>query len=92
MMTIKDLREILIHFQDNEYDDYEVVLWDYNHQQKLQWGGMHGLSHPNKELTFPVNVTPVDGVTIDERIKKLMGNAEMTTKKNRKRQKKTIKA
>ena len=92
MMTIKDLREILIHFQDNKYDDYEVVLWDYNHQQKLQWGGMHGLSHPNKELTFPVNVTPVDGVTIDERIKKLMGNAEMTTKKNRKRQKKTIKA
>lgn len=92
MMTIKDLRDILIHFQDSEYDDYEIVLWDYNHQQKLQWGGMHGLSHPNKELTFPVNVTPVDGVTIDERIKKLMGNAEMTTKKNRKRQKKTIKA
>lgn len=92
MMTIKDLREILIHFQDNKYDDYEIVLWDYNHQQKLQWGGMHGLSHPNKELTFPVNVTPVDGVTIDERIKKLMGNVEMTTKKNRKRQKKTIKA
>lgn len=92
MMTIKDLREILVHFQDNKYDDYEIVLWDYNHQQKLQWGGMHGLSHPNKELTFPVNVTPVDGVTIDERIKKLMGNAEMTTKKNRKRQKKTIKA
>ena len=92
MMTIKDLREILVHFQDNKYDDYEIVLWDYNHQQKLQWGGMHGLSHPNKELTFPVNVTPVDGVTIDERIKKLMGNIEMTTKKNRKRQKKTIKA
>lgn len=92
MMTIKDLRDILIHFQDSKYDDYEIVLWDYNHQQKLQWGGMHGLSHPNKELTFPVNVTPVDGVTIDERIKKLMGNVEMTTKKNRKRQRKTVKA
>lgn len=70
-MTIKDLREILIHFQDRKYDDYEVVLWDYNHQQELVWGGMHSLSHPNKQLSFPVEVPPVDGITVFERLKQL---------------------
>lgn len=92
MMTIKDLREILIHFEDRKYDDYEVVLWDYNHQEKLQWGGMHGLSHPDKELTFPVTVSPVDGVTVDERIKKVIGEYQKNTRIRRRKEKKTIKA
>ena len=74
MMTIKDLREILIHFQDHKYDDYKVVLWDYNNQQELDWSVNHALSHPDKELSFPVNVPPTDGITVTERIKKLIEN------------------
>lgn len=70
-MTIRDLREILIHFQDREYDDYEVVLWDYNNQQKLGWSPSHALSHPSKELTFPVTVPPSDGVDVFEKLKQL---------------------
>jgi hypothetical protein len=76
MVTIKDLREILIHFQDRKYDDYEVVLWDYNHQQKLDWGGCYGLSHPDKQLSFAVEVPPVDGITVFERLKQLQNVQE----------------
>lgn len=68
-MTIKDLREILVHFRDKEYNDYEVVLWDYNQQQPLEWGGSYSFSKPQKRLCFPVTVTPVDGITIFERLK-----------------------
>lgn len=70
-MTIRDLKDLLIHFNDRKYDDYEVVLWDYNHQQKLDWGGMHSLSHPDKTLSFAVEVPPVDGITVFERLKQL---------------------
>lgn len=70
-MTIRDLKDLLVHFNDRMYDDYEVVLWDYNHQQELNWGGMHSLSHPKKKLSFPVEVPPVDGITVFERLKQL---------------------
>lgn len=73
-MTIKELREILVHFTDSKYDDYEVELFDYNSQEKLDWGGMHGLSHPDKKLIFPVTVKPVDGITIEKRLQKLLKN------------------
>ena len=72
MMTIKDLRELLIHFQDKEYDDYKVILWDYNHQQELNWGGMHSLSHPDKTLVLPVEVPPVDGINVVERLRLIL--------------------
>lgn len=75
-MTIKDLREVLVHFNDSKFDDYEVVLWDYNHQQELVWGGMHSLSHPKKQLSFPVKVPPVDGITVFERLKQLQNVQE----------------
>ncbi len=75
-MTIKDLREILIHLQDKKYDDYEVVLWDYNQQQELCWGFGYSLSHPQKKLNFPVDVPTVDGETIMERLKKLKNDLE----------------
>lgn len=71
MMTIRDLREILIHFEDKKYDDWKVSLWDYNHQQELDWGGSYSFSKPKKELCFPVEVTPVDGITVFERLKQL---------------------
>ena len=76
MMTIKDLREILIHFSDRKYDDFEVILWDYNHQQKLDWGGCHAFSKPAKALSFAVEVPPVDGITVFERLKQLQNVQE----------------
>ena len=76
MMTIKDLRDILIHFQERKYDDYEVVLWDYNHQQKLDWEGSYSFSKPDKEISFAVEVPPVDGVTVFERLKQLQNVQE----------------
>lgn len=91
MMTIKDLRDILVHFEDRKYDNYEVILWDYNHQEKLGWGGGYSLSHPDNKLCFPVTVTPIDGVTIDERLKKLVGTLNEKNKRVRKkREKKTV--
>ena len=53
-MTIKDLREILIHFQDREYDNFEVKLWDYKNQREFDWGGSYGFSKPDKKLSFPI--------------------------------------
>ena len=72
MMTIKDLKDILIHFTESKYDDFEVVLWDYNHQQDAEWGGMYSLHKPDKKLIFPIGVKNVDEITLNERIKKLM--------------------
>ena len=71
MMTIGDLKEILIHFEDRKYDNWEIVLWDFNHQQELGWGGSYSFSKPNKELSFSVEVPPVDGITVFERLKQL---------------------
>lgn len=70
-MTIKDLREILLHFEDRKYDNYKVVLWDYNHQQELNWGGGYAFSKPEKKLSFAIEVPPVDGITVFERLKQL---------------------
>ena len=72
MMTIKDLKDILVHFEDKKYDNHKVVLWDYNHQQELDWGGTYSFSNPDKELIFAVSVTPVDGVTVFERLRQLL--------------------
>ena len=79
-ITIRDLKEILIHFQDRKYDEYEVVLWDYNNQQKLSWGGGYALSHPEKELSFPITVPPADGVAVTEKLRKLINEREENKK------------
>lgn len=76
MMTIKNLREILLLFQDRKYDNWEVILWDYNHQQKLDWGGCHSFSKPDKAISFAVEVPPVDGITVFERLKQLQNVQE----------------
>lgn len=73
-MTIKNLKDILIHFQDNKYDDYKITLWDYNQQQELNWGGGYSFSKPDKTLTFPVDVPMVDNETIVQRLQKLIDN------------------
>jgi hypothetical protein len=80
-MKIKELQEILIHFTDPKYDDFDVVLWDYSNQRIIEWPeGMYALSKPEKSLTFPVKVEPVDGVTIDERLKRMMEKVKNDTK------------
>ena len=72
-MTIRDLREILIHYEGKEYDDWEISLWDYNNQRDIIWhGGSYSSSKETKSITFPVEVEPVDGEYIDERIKRLI--------------------
>ena len=71
MITIKELKDLILHF-DKEYDDFKVILWDYNHQQELDWGGVHAFSKPNKTLSFAVEVPPVDGITVFERLKKFL--------------------
>ena len=71
-MTIRDLKDVLIHFQDREYDDWEVVLWDSNNQRSLEWGGGYAFSKPNKRITFPIEAEPIDGEAIDERIKRII--------------------
>lgn len=74
-MKLKDLREILKHYEGREWDNVEVRLWDYNNQREAIWtGGSYGFSKTNMELTFPIEVPPVDGKTIDERIKELYNN------------------
>ena len=71
-MKIKELKEILKHYEDGEYDDWEIKLWDYNNQRELVWnGGSYAASKPEKYISFPIKVDPVDGVTIEERVKKL---------------------
>jgi len=79
-MTVKDLREIMIHFQDRKYDNYKISLWDFQNQRKLHWNLSYGLSHPDKELSFPVTVEPVDGVQIEERLKKIVADYMRTRK------------
>ena len=72
-MTVKFLREVLKHYQDSKYDDWEVNLFDYNNQRDLHVNdGMYSSSKETKSITFTVEVEPVDGETIDERVKRLM--------------------
>ena len=71
-MKIKDIKELLKHYQDKEYEDWEIVLWDYNNQRKIEWnGGTFASSKPDKEICFSVTMEPVDGKTIDQRVKEL---------------------
>lgn len=67
-MTIKELKDKIATFGDN-YDDYEVVLWDYNHQRKLDWGGVMAFSKSEKTYSFAVEVPTKDGISIFDRLK-----------------------
>lgn len=72
-MTIKDLKEILMHYQDRKYNDWEIKLWDYNNQREVNFlEGTHASSNETKSITFPVMIDPVDGEDIDERLKRLI--------------------
>ena len=72
-MKIEFLREILKHYEGKEYDDWEITLFDYNNQRTLKvLDGTYASSNETKSITFPVMVEPVDGVTINERLKALL--------------------
>ena len=74
-MTIKELKEILIHFNGKEYEDYNIILWDFENQRELKpLSGCHASDKVNKTLCFPVSVPPVDGKHIFDKIKELVNN------------------
>ena len=83
-MKLKFVREILKHYEGHEYDDWDLVLWDYNNQREVKWSeGMYAASKDDKKISFPVEIEPVDGVQIEERIKKLYENIKNNgTEKN----------
>jgi hypothetical protein len=72
-MKIKFLREVLKHYEDHQYDDWEINLFDYNNQRSLHLAdGVYSASKETKTITFPTEVEPVDGETIDNRIRRIM--------------------
>ena len=68
MMTIKDLKDAITLIEEC-YDNFEVILWDYNHQRKLNWGGCRSFSKSEKTYTFAVEVPTEDGINIFNRLK-----------------------
>lgn len=66
-MTVKDLQEVLVHFRENQYRDYNVVFWDAVRQKKMD-ATFTGLSHPDREISFNVwdqnqpDVSPFGGI------------------------------
>ena len=52
-MKVKDLKDVMIHFEDRKYDKYEVVFWDSSRQKAMD-ATFTGLSHPDKEISFNV--------------------------------------
>lgn len=72
-MTIKELKDILIHYEGREYNDWEIKLFDYNNQREIEWnGGAYASSRETKSITFPVELEPIDGEGINSRLKRLM--------------------
>ena len=81
-MTVKFLREVLKHYEDKEYDDWNIALFDYNNQRSLEvLDGTYASSKESKIISFPVKVEPVDGVAIDERLKKILKEVKEGTEK-----------
>lgn len=74
-MTIKDLKDVLVHYQGEE-ENYEVVLWDYNNQRALEWNVSHSSSKVSKQLVFPVKVDPVDGEEVFSKLRRLVEEYE----------------
>ena len=56
-MTVKFLREVLKHYEDKEYDDWKIELFDYNNQRSLEvLDGTYASSKESKIISFPVKV------------------------------------
>ena len=72
-MKLKFVKELMKHYDGHEYDDWDLEFWDYNNQRAIKVDeGMYSSSNPDKKIVFPVSVEPVDGITIDERLKKFV--------------------
>ena len=72
-MKLRFIKELMKHYGGHEYDDWDIEFWDYNNQRAINVSeGMYSSSKPDKKIVFPVTVEPVDGITIDERLKKFV--------------------
>lgn len=92
-VTIKDLREILKHFTDYEYDDWKVCLWDFNNQREVEMvPGMHSVSRPDKQISFPVRVEPIDGEEIDRRLARMIKEVQNSNNNNNEQQESSSKS
>ena len=58
-MKIKEIKDLMMHFAESKYDDYNVVFWDYSRQRKMD-GHFGALSHPEKEISIPIGVVGDD--------------------------------
>lgn len=56
-MKVRDLNDVMVHWQDFKYRDYNVEVWDWRRQRKMDLV-FTGASHPEKSIYF--NVTDVD--------------------------------
>lgn len=52
-MKVKELKDLLAVLSNEEYNDYEIVFWDYARQKRMD-GHFGGLSHPDKEISIPI--------------------------------------
>lgn len=64
-MKIKELRTILSHWEEYQYNNYEVVLWDASRQKRMNMT-FTGASHPDQEISFLV--TDADDPRIYEKV------------------------
>lgn len=58
-MKFKEIKDLVRVLDESKFDDYELVFWDYARQKKMD-GHFGSLSHPEKEITIPINVVGED--------------------------------
>ena len=58
-MKFKEIKELVKLFNEDKYDSYELIFWDYARQKRMD-GHFGSLSHPGKEITIPINVVGED--------------------------------
>lgn len=54
-MKVKEIKDLARLFEGTEYDDFNLVFWDYARQKKMD-GSFGSFSRPDKELTIPIHV------------------------------------
>lgn len=52
-MTVRELNDVMIHWQDSKYRDYEIAVWDWRRQKEMNLV-FTGCSHPEREVNFNV--------------------------------------
>ena len=52
-MTVRELNDVMVHWQDSKYRDYEIAVWDWRRQKEMNLV-FTGCSHPEREVNFNV--------------------------------------